>query len=98
VEGIGRVQRRDAPSGRRGKMRVHKRDGKEEGCVRKISAQALNQTPGTRYRGLISCYAAPQTRLIVMAVGCEHGHGSSKSKRISHLKKRRDVYFQVLLC
>lgn len=51
-----------------------------EGCVRKISAIALNQTWGTRYHGLISCYAAPHTQLIVMAVGCEHGRGSGKSK------------------
>ncbi len=53
---------------------------KGEGCVWKISARALNQTWGTRYHGLISCYAAPHTQLIVMAVGCEHGRGSGKSK------------------
>lgn len=55
----------------------------EGGCAQKISAHAFNQTRGTRYQGLISCYAAPDTLLIVMAVGCEHGRGSCKSKGLA---------------
>lgn len=64
-------------------MGVQTRDGEEEGCAQKISAHAFNQTRGTRYQGLISCYAAPDTLLIVMAVGCEHGRGSCKSKGLA---------------
>jgi len=64
-------------------MRVQRRDGKEEGCAWKISARAFNQARGTCYQGLISCYAAPHTQLIVMARGCEHGRGSCKSKGLA---------------
>ena len=66
----------------------------EDGCVRKIPACALNQAPGTCNHGLISCYAAPHTRLIVMAVECEHGQ--LRVKEISHLKKGRCFFFQAL--
>lgn len=59
------------------------REQKRDGCAQKISAHASNQTRGLRYRGLISCYAAPHTQLIVMAVGCEHGRGSCKSKGLA---------------
>lgn len=83
MEGKEWVQHRHAPSGEERQMRALERDGKEEGCARKISAHALNQTQGTRYHGLISCYAAPHTQLIVMAVGCEHGRGSGKSKGLA---------------
>lgn len=73
-------------AGREADEGVGERWEKEEGCAWKISAHASNQTRGTRYRGLISCYAAPHTQLIVMAVGCEHGRGSRKSKGLAIFK------------
>ena len=85
MEGKGRVQRRHAPSGgKERQMRVQKRDGEGGGlCTEDISPRALNHAPGTRYHGLISCYAAPHARLIVMAVGREHGRGGGKSKGLA---------------
>lgn len=64
---------------------VQERDGKqEEGCAPKIAARAFNQAPGSRYRGLISCYAAaPHSQLIVMVVGRGNGSGGCKSKGLA---------------
>lgn len=84
MEGKGRVQRRHAPSGKReADEGAEERWGRRRAVHGRYQPRALNHAPGTRYHGLISCYAAPHARLIVMAVGREHGRGGGKSKGLA---------------
>lgn len=67
-------------TGRGRQTTVWRSEGGQEGCAWEICAHAWEAGSRQLLSPLISCYAASRLQLIVMAVGCENGRGSCKSK------------------